>query len=296
MDDRPCFDPLTMSFSTSYANVVAFMAVVIEGSFARAAHRLAVDRSAISRSVKRLEEQLGVRLLRRTTRSLSMTSEGELLYEHCRPGIEQIGQAFELLRELRDGPPQGTLRIGAEVDFGRRVIAPLLPAFQAIYPEIGLDVVLDDAPADFIDARIDLRFQRGPTTDGHIVARRLMPLDLTVCATPSYFHWHGRPTTPEDLRQHRCIGRRLSTGRLQDWELRVQGRPVRHRVAPRHVVNDEELVARAAGEGLGIAQLPAYRPRVHRAHHGGAATSQRAWKSLGKRHRGPPGPTVRPHS
>jgi DNA-binding transcriptional LysR family regulator len=258
MDDPPAHDPLSASFSTSYANVVAFMAVVVEGSFAKAASRLGVDRSAVSRSVKRLEEHLGVRLLRRTTRSLSLTSEGELLHDQCRPGIEQIGQAFELLRELRDGPPQGTLRIGAEVDFGRRVIAPLLPAFQSAYPGIGLDVVLDDMPVNFIDDRIDVRFQRGPLADGHVVARRLMPLDLTVCATPSYFHWHGVPLTPEDLRRHRCVGRRLPNGRLQDWEFSVQGRLLRQRVTPRHIVNDDELLARAVGEGLGIGQLPGH--------------------------------------
>ena len=258
MDVPSALDPLSTSFSTSYANVVAFMAVVMEGSFAKAAARLDVDRSAISRSVKRLEEQLGVRLLRRTTRSLSLTTEGTLLYEHCRPGIEQIGQAFELVRELRDGPPRGTLRIGAEVDFGRRVIAPLLPAFQSAFPEISLDVILDDAPGDFIDDRIDVRFQRGPSADGHVVVRRLMPLDLTVCATASYLRWHGSPRTPEDLRQHHCIGRRLSNGRLQDWEFLVEGRLLRQRISPRHIVNDDELLARAVGEGLGIAQLPGH--------------------------------------
>src|SRR4249919_4307040 len=104
-------DLLTNSLSTSYAGVVAFLAVATEGSFARAADRLGIGRSAVSRSVQKLEGQLGARLFSRTTRSTSLTAEGELFFENCRPGVERIQQALEDMRDLRDGPPRGQLRI-----------------------------------------------------------------------------------------------------------------------------------------------------------------------------------------
>src|SRR5688500_10309616 len=112
-------DSLAYSFSTSYAGVVAFIAVATEGSFGRAADRLGVGRSAVSRSVQKLESQLGTRLFLRTTRSTTITREGELFYENCRPGVERILQAMEEMRDLRDGPPRGRLRIGASHGFGR---------------------------------------------------------------------------------------------------------------------------------------------------------------------------------
>lgn len=254
----PAFDPLSATFATSYANVFAFMAVVAEGNFARAGQRLGIDRSAVSRSVKRLESRLGVRLLRRTTRSLSLTPEGELLYTHCQPGIEQIGQAFELMSELRDGPPRGTLHVSAELSFGRHVLAPLLRGFQERFPEVDLDLVLDDGPADFASGRVDLRFQRGPTAQGPLVARQVMPLDLVVCASPTYLRWQGRPATPADLAAHRCIGRRLSSGRLREWEFRDRGRAQRQRVNAWHVVNDDDLVVAAMRDGMGLGQVPGH--------------------------------------
>src|SRR5215475_12120425 len=106
-------DPLISSFSASYAGVLAFIAVATEGSFARAADRLGVGRSAVSRSVQKLEGQLGARLFSRTTRSTTLTSEGELFFENCRPGVEHILQALEEIRDLREGPPRGQLRISA---------------------------------------------------------------------------------------------------------------------------------------------------------------------------------------
>lgn len=119
-------DALTTGFSASYAGVMAFIAVAHEGSFSRAADRLGIGRSAVSRSVQKLEGQLGVRLFLRTTRSTSLTREGELFHEGCRPGVDRILQALEEMRDLRDGPPRGHLRISATGGFGRKVIAPLL--------------------------------------------------------------------------------------------------------------------------------------------------------------------------
>src|SRR5688572_8128177 len=130
-DHRDC---LVSSLSASYAGLVAFIAVANEGSFARAADRLGIGRSAVSRSVQKLEGQLGVRLFLRTTRSTSLTREGELFYESCRPGVDRILHALEEMRDLREGPPRGQLRISATHGFGRKVIAPLLSGFRKHHP------------------------------------------------------------------------------------------------------------------------------------------------------------------
>ena len=154
-------DTLANSFSTSYAGVLAFLAVANEGSFAKAGDRLGIGRSAVSRGIQKLEAQLGARLLSRTTRSLSLTREGELFHARCQPGVAQVSQAIEDLRELRGGPPSGRLRIGAAVDFGRKIVAPLLREFHDRYPDITLDLVLSDAPVDFTSDRIDVAFRDG---------------------------------------------------------------------------------------------------------------------------------------
>jgi LysR family transcriptional regulator for bpeEF and oprC len=119
-------DLLAASFATSYAGVVAFLTVAAEGSFAKAGDRLGIGRSAVSRSVQKLETQLGVRLFLRTTRSTSLTREGELFYANCHPGMARIEKALEEMRDLREGPPRGPLRVCATVGFGRKVVAPLL--------------------------------------------------------------------------------------------------------------------------------------------------------------------------
>ena len=134
-------DSLTASFSASYAGVLAFIAVAAEGSFARAGDRLGIGRSAVSRSVQKLEGQLGVRLFLRTTRSTTLTREGELFLEGCSPGVASILQALDEMRDLREGPPRGHLRISATHGFGRRVIAPLLSAFRAEHPQVSVELL-----------------------------------------------------------------------------------------------------------------------------------------------------------
>ncbi|KVH07277.1 MULTISPECIES: LysR family transcriptional regulator [Burkholderia] len=251
-------DPFARSFSTCYAGVVTFLAVVTEGSFARAADRLGVGRSSVSRHVQRLEDRLDARLFQRTTRSMSLTREGELFYENCRPGIEHLAQALEDMRELRSGPPSGHLRIGATPGFGRKVIAPLLRDFHAQYPDITLELLLNDRPVDFSADRIDVAFRDGRMEDSAIVARRLIPMQMIVCASPSYAHQHGLPRHVDDLERHRCINLRTASGRVTEWEFRIDGVTQQRQIAAHHTFNDIDLVVQAALDGLGIAQLPAY--------------------------------------
>ncbi len=185
-------DPLNASFSTSYAGVLAFIAVAAEGSFARAADRLGIGRSAVSRSVQKLESQLGVRLFLRTTRSTSLTREGELFLDGCSPGVERILQALDEMRDLREGPPKGHLRISATYGFGRRVIAPLLAAFRAEYPEVSVELLLDEQAPDLAADRIDIAFRDGLLEDSQVIAKQLVPMQLVVCASSGYAQAHGR--------------------------------------------------------------------------------------------------------
>lgn len=251
-------DSPAATFSASYAGVVAFMTVAAEGSFARAADRLGVGRSAVSRSVQRLEDHLGARLFSRTTRSTSLTSEGELFLENCRPGVERIMQALEEIRDLRDGPPRGQLRIGATPAFGRKVLAPLLGEFRMRYPSIGIELLLDERMVDLAVDRVDVVFREGRLDDSQVIAKQLIPMQMMICASPEYARRHGLPASLEALDAHACVNRRLANGRLRGWDFRVEGRS--QSVSPRgdFVFNDDELMLQAVLDGQGLAQMPAF--------------------------------------
>jgi DNA-binding transcriptional LysR family regulator len=251
-------DALASSFATTYAGVMAFIAVVSEGSFAKAAERLGIGRSAVSRSVQKLEAQLDTRLFLRTTRSTTLTAEGELFYENCHPGVERIMQAVEEMRELRSGTPRGQLRLCATSGFGRKVVAPLLSGFREQYPDIALDLMLDDGQSDFIANRIDVAFRNGRLDDSQVVAKQLIPMQLLVCAAPAYAQAHGLPADIGELAQHRCINRRLASGRLEDWEFKVNGLARKELPKAHTTFNDADLVLQAVLNGEGIAQLAGY--------------------------------------
>ncbi|MFM0292478.1 LysR family transcriptional regulator [Paraburkholderia sp. RL17-383-BIF-A] len=253
-------DPFASRFATSYAGVVSFLAVASEGSFARAGDRLGIGRSSVSRNVQKLEAQLDTRLFLRTTRSTSLTREGELFYENCQPGMERIAQALEDMRELRNGPPRGHLLIGSTPGFGRKIVAPLLRGFHTQYPEIALELLLNDRPADadFTTDRVDVSFRDGRMEDSGIVARQLIPMQMIVCASPAYARIHGLPRHVDELADHRCINFRTASGRVRTWEFKVDGLSQRRQPVALHTFNDEDLILQAVLDGVGIAQLPAY--------------------------------------
>jgi DNA-binding transcriptional LysR family regulator len=251
-------DPIASTFATSFAGVVSFLAVANEGSFARAGDRLGIGRSSVSRNVQKLEAQLDTRLFLRTTRSTSLTREGELFFENCQAGVERIVQALDEMRELRNGPPRGRLRIYSTPGFGRRIVAPLLRGFHAAYPEISLELLLDDRAADFTADRIDVSFRDGRMEDSEIVARQLIPMQMMVCASPEYARAHGLPRQVDDLAGHRCINFRTASGRVKEWEFKVDGLPLRRQPDAPHTFNDPDLILQAVLDGQGIAQLPGY--------------------------------------
>lgn len=256
-------DTLATSFSASYAGVIAFIAVVSEGSFARAADRLGIGRSAVSRSVQKLEQQVGARLFSRTTRSTSLTQEGEIFFENCHPGVERIAQALDDMRELRDGPPRGQLRIAAPVGFGRKVVAPLLNRFRDAFPEIAIDLVLDDHPVDFTTDRVDVSFRNGRMEDSQVIARQIVPMQMFVCASPDYLRDNGPIAHVDDLATQRGIHFRLASGRIDEWEFKVDGRPRKTLPPAMLAFNDADLVLQAVLDGRGVAQLAGYQACEH---------------------------------
>ncbi len=251
-------DSLASSLSASYAGVVAFITVANEGSFSRAAERLGIGRSAVSRSVRKLETQVGARLFSRTTRSTTITREGEQFYENCRPGVERLLQALEEMRDLRDGPPQGQLKISASQGFGRKVVAPLMVEFREQFPTVGLEFVLEDRAVDLAAERIDVAFRDGRLEDSQVIAKQLIPMQMLVCASPDYASRHGLPKSIDELSAHACINQRLPNGRLQTWDFRIDGQVRSVTPASTIVVNDPSLAMQAMLDGQGLAQLPAY--------------------------------------
>jgi DNA-binding transcriptional LysR family regulator len=264
-DHPPCAnsDALASSFSASGAGVIAFIAVAAVGNFARAGDRLGVGRSAVSRSVQKLEAQLGTRLFLRTTRRTTLTREGELFYRNCRPGVERIVQALEDMRDLREGPPRGQLRISATTGFGRRIVAPLLNGFRARHPEIAVDLLLDDRPTDFTTDRVDVAFRDGRLDDSQVIAKRLIPMPMLVCASPAYGRNRGLPLQVDDVAGHSCINLRTPSGRIFEWEFKVGGRIQKFLPSSNCTFNDDGLVLQAVLDGQGIAQMPGYQVSEH---------------------------------
>jgi len=253
-------DLLGAGLSASYTGVIAFIAVASERSFSRAADRLGVGRSAVSRNVQRLEGQLSTKLFVRNTRATALTREGEVFYEACRPGVERILLALEEIRDLREGLPRGRLRVGATRSFGRRVIAPLLAGFREQFPGVAIELRLEDAHLDLV-TDVDVAFCDGILEDSSVIARKIIPMPILVCAAPSYVAFRGLPTNVADLTRHACIGNRLPNGRLEQWDFRVNEKPI-HFVPPTELIfNDPDLALQAACEGQGLAQLPLYRAR-----------------------------------
>ncbi|MFM0238325.1 LysR family transcriptional regulator [Paraburkholderia phytofirmans] len=256
-------DALSTSIAASYVGIMAFMAVASEGSFAKAGERLGVGRSAVSRNVQKLETQLSTRLFLRTTRSTQLTREGQRFFENCHQGVSHLVEAMNDMLELREGPPRGLVRISSTVGFGRKVVGPLLEQFIKAYPDIAVDLLLDDRPMDFASEQIDVAFRSGRIEDSSIIAKQLIPMQMALCAAPSYVAAHGLPQTLDELCQHDCINFRLSSGRVFEWEFKVDGHVRKYLPTARLTLNDADLVLHAVLQGSGIAQMAGYQIRDH---------------------------------
>ena len=236
------------------ANLTAFVAVADQRSFRAAASRLGVTPSALSHSMRQLEERLGVRLLRRTTRSVSVTDAGLRLLERLRPAIDQISSALEDLNQERQRPI-GRLRIYAIQVAAAAVIAPIWGCFLSTYPDVHLEVALGDASIDIVAKGFDAGIGPRDRVPADMIAVRVTgPMKVVVVGAPTYFARRRPPRTPDDLAQHSCIQYRLaSDGGVLAWTFERNRKPRRISVDGRVMVNNAYLAVRAAVDGLGIA-------------------------------------------
>lgn len=245
------------------ARVLAlFLGVVRAKSFQQAAVDAGITPQAVSKAVRALEDELGVRLLHRTTRKLSLTTEGARLFELAAPGMRLLDEALEQVRTSR-GEDDGLVRISAPPSIGSRVVVPLVKAFRDAWPGITFDVVLSDLFTDLVEAKIDVGFRAGTSPGETLVARRLCDLPLVMCAAPEYLAQRGEPESLDDLDRHWCTGfRRPATGRVLPWEFEIDGEMVFREVPAVVTFNDIENEVEAVRAGMGIGQLSAY--MVHR--------------------------------
>jgi len=238
---------------SEFAELKAFVAVVDRASFARAADHLGLSPSALSQVIRQLENRLGVRLLNRTTRSVSPTEPGQRLHDRVAP----------MLREMDDAVAQaigetariaGTLRINTLSMAAKRVIAPRLRRFHQSHPDVVLDIVIDDGLTDIASGGFDAGIRVGARLQKDMIAVRLTPdVELLAVASPDYLARHGEPRTPADLQRHACINWRFpGSGKIASWEFRKKKKVVDAMVSGILISNHQDIVVPAALQGLGI--------------------------------------------
>ena len=234
-----------------------FKRVVELSSFSAAARDLSLSNAAVSKNVSELEAHLGVRLLNRTTRRLSITEAGDAYYRRCVAVLEEIDAADREASTLA-ATPRGLLRVSAPMSLGLLHLAAAVPAFLRRYPDISVDLVLDDRVADLVHDGFDLALRGGaPLSDSSLACRRLAAIDRVVCAHPDYFAAHGTPAAPDDLTDHQCLIYSLSST-PRDWRFQGPGGETAVRVTGRFTANSSIALREALLDRLGIALIPTF--------------------------------------
>jgi len=238
-------------------DLLAFLAIAREGSFTRAAAKLGVSQSALSHTMRGLEERLGLRLLTRTTRSVSPTEAGERLLRTIGPRFEEIETELDALSELRD-KPAGTIRITTSEHAAQSILWPVLERLLPDYPDIHVEVAVDSGLRDIVADRYDAGIRLGEQIAQDMIAVPVGPdMRMAVVGAPSYFRSHPVPRTPQELTAHRCINLRLLTyGGLYAWEFEKNGRELKVRVEGQLILTSPNMIVEAARAGFGLASLP----------------------------------------
>jgi DNA-binding transcriptional LysR family regulator len=238
-------------------DLLAFVAVARERSFTNAAAKLGVSQSALSHTIRELEERLGVRLLTRTTRSVSPTQAGERLLQTAGPRLEEIEAELAAVSELRDRPA-GTIRITATDYAADTILWPKLAKFLREYPDIKVEITIDYGLTDIVAQRFDAGVRAGEQVAKDMIAVRIGPeMRMAVVGAPSYFRKRSEPKKPQDLIGHNCINLRLPThGGLYAWEFEKGGRELKVRVEGQLVFNGTFQMLNAALAGFGLAYVP----------------------------------------
>jgi len=240
--------------------LAVFAKVVEEGSFTGAATSLNFSKSTVSKHITRLEERLGARLLNRTTRKLTLTEVGRTFYERCERILAEAEDAEEAVSRLSNDP-RGTLKITAPMTFGIRHLAPRLPAFIEKYPDVTLDIKLDDQVVNIVDEGFDVAIRIARMADSSLVARRIASSAMVLCASPDYWAKNGKPTEPAQLKDHNCL---LYSYRPSPHEWRFRPGPkedqgfISVRVSGSLMGNNGDMSRAVLKAGLGVSILPAF--------------------------------------
>jgi DNA-binding transcriptional LysR family regulator len=242
------------------SGLLAFVKTAELGSFVAAGRALEMTASAVGKSVARLEEELGVRLLQRSTRKSQLTDEGRLFHERCRRILDDIDDAKAMLSHTRE-VPRGRLRVSAPI-VGYHFLLPVIPDFLARYPEVELDISFSDRAVDLIDEGFDVAIRSGDLPDSRLVSRPLSAFRLLLCASPDYLARRGTPTLVRDLERHATIRfRHPDSGKLLGWPMLQSAADTDTRLQTTLACNNMEAVLGATLHGLGISCMPDFLAR-----------------------------------
>jgi len=236
---------------TQFAELSAFVTVAEESSFTKAAKSLGISTATLSQSIRNLEERLGLRLLNRTTRNVSVTDAGERLLSQLRPVLDDYEAALESINNFRD-KPCGSLRLTVPPPVVEFMLMPILSRFLAQYPDINVEISAEAALTNIVSERFDAGIRAGRRVERDMIAVKIFePLALSLVASPVYLAKHGTPQTPQDLKEHNCIRFRLPSG-IWPWHFEKKGKKVDVAASGNAIVNDPYLATRLAVDGVGI--------------------------------------------
>jgi DNA-binding transcriptional LysR family regulator len=233
-------------------NEMAIFAVVVgSGSFTKAADKLKLPKSTVSRKVSQLEKRVGVRLINRTTRNLKPTETGKLYYQNCVKMLEQAEEADRVVNNMQ-AEPSGRLRIGTPLSFGTPFFVSTIKDFLQAHPKIDIEIISDNKSLDMLEAELDISFRVGPLTDSSLVTRNLGTARLSLCASPEFIKKNGKPKSLDDLKRFTCIEHPDAPWVFRGKNGQEECADMKHRL----MANDMELIRKATLDGFGISAIP----------------------------------------
>jgi DNA-binding transcriptional LysR family regulator len=232
-------------------NEMAIFAIVVStGSFTKAAEKLKLPKSTVSRKVSQLEKRVGVRLINRTTRNLKPTETGKLYFSQCQKMLEQAEEADRIVNNMQS-EPSGLLRISTPLSFGTPFFIGVIKQFLDKYPKVNVEIISDNKQIDMLEQEVDIAFRVGPLSDSSLIARNIGTARLSLCATQAYIDKYGEPKTIQDLEAHTCISHPVSP-----WIFQTSNGKVDFEPKSRMIANDMEMIRKMVREGFGIGAVP----------------------------------------
>jgi len=231
-----------------------FIDVMRLRSFTSVASNRGIAASSVSRSIRSLEEEVGTRLFQRTTRAIKPTEAGLLYFERIRPAFDELQLAKQLAKDINE-KPQGRLTVSAPSVFGEMYIVPLIPEFSRLFPDLSLDLLLQDRMVDLVEERVDIAIRVGTLQDSSYIAKQLMPMEFFISASPGYLEQNGTPTKPEQVKEHNCLLFPRS-GYNFNWIFEQGTKKYNIDVQGRHMLTRSQAIKQCTVAGLGLSLLP----------------------------------------